>query len=95
MLQNRWLYESKLEAQLARWKAGIAVFRAEARPVGIDDAVRFDQSIDALQHQLDMANHHLSSLRGASDEAWQNVKVSTERSWMNFTAIVQDPAFKY
>jgi len=80
MLQNRWLYESNLEGQLAQWKADLIVLKAEARPVAIDAAVQHDQSIDALQHQHDMASHHLSSLRGASDDAWQDVKTSTD--WM-------------
>lgn len=80
MLQNRWLYESNLEEQLAQWKADITVLKAKARPVDIDAAIQHDQSIDALQHQHDLASHHLSSLRGASDDAWQNVKTSTD--WM-------------
>ncbi|GLH67001.1 hypothetical protein [Geothrix edaphica] len=95
MLQNRWLYESNLEAQLARWKADLAILKAKLRPAEIDAASQHDESIEALQHKHDMTSYHLSSLRGASDDAWQSVKASTETSWMDFTAIVQDPSLHY
>jgi hypothetical protein len=93
--QNRWLYESNLEAQLAQWKADITDLQAQMRPAETDAASQHDESIEALQHKHDMASYHLSSLRGASDDAWQDVKAGTEKSWMDFTAIFQHPARKH
>lgn len=91
MLQDRWLYESSVEVQMARWKSAMAVLKAEAQRADTEAAAHYDEFIDALQHRHDVASHHLSSLRGASDEAWQGVKEETEQSWMSFTAILQDP----
>ncbi|WP_291271817.1 hypothetical protein [Geothrix sp.] len=86
MPENRRTYEGSLEAQLEQWKDDLALLRAKASRVGTDPA-QYEESIAAIQHQHDTASYHLSSLRGASDGAWQSVKASTETGWMEYKAL--------
>jgi hypothetical protein len=81
MPENRRTYEGCLEAQLEQWKDDLALLRAKASRIGTDP-VQYEEAIAALQHQHDTASFHLSSLRGASDDAWQSVKASTGKGWM-------------
>ena len=92
MLEQRKIYESNLETQLARWKADIDVLKAKARRAEVGANIRYDQTIEALQGKHDEACHRLRSLRTASDEAWEGLKVSTEKVWTEFKALFQGSA---
>jgi predicted nucleic acid-binding Zn-ribbon protein len=90
MLENRKIYESHLEAQLAQWHADIDVLKAKARRAEVGMKVRYDQTIEALQHKHEEAGQQLSGLRSASDEAWESVKASTEKFWNEVKSLFRD-----
>jgi hypothetical protein len=90
MLENRKVYESNLEAQLAQWEAEIDVLKAKVRRAEVDAKVSYDQSIDAMQRKHDEAAKRLHSLKAASDEAWESMKSSTDKVWTEFKALFQE-----
>jgi hypothetical protein len=92
MLENRKIYESNLEAQLAEWKADLDVLKAKARRAQVGAQVQYDQSIDSLERKHDEAGSHLRALKIASDEAWEGMKASTEKVWTEIKALFQDSA---
>jgi hypothetical protein len=92
MLENRKVYESSLEAQLAQWGAEIDVLKAKVRRAEVDAKVSYDQSIDTMQRKHDEAAKHLRNLKAASDEAWEGMKSSTDKVWTEFKALFQDSA---
>jgi hypothetical protein len=92
MLQNRKMYESQLDAQLAQWKAEIDVLKAKARRTEVDAKVQYDQSIDAMQLRHDEAARQLRHLKAASDEAWEGLKASTEKLWTEFKSLFHGSA---
>ncbi|GLH73404.1 hypothetical protein GETHLI_19060 [Geothrix limicola] len=81
MLENRKSYEGHLDAQLAKWKAEIDLARAKAGRAEPRAKVQFDLAIDSLQRAHDEANRHLSGLKEASDEVWEDLKLGTEKAW--------------
>ena len=89
MLENRKAYETKLDAQLAQWKADIDVLKAKAKRTSVDVMVNYDKAIEALQEKHDEAGKHLRNLQAASDEAWENVKAGTEKVWLELKAEFQ------
>jgi hypothetical protein len=82
------MYESYLESQMIRWKADLTNLKARGMGAG-SEAMALRNAIEALQLKLDEASYHLSSLKGASDEAWEQVKASTEKNWMEFKTYFQ------
>lgn len=94
MLENRKAYETKLDAQLAQWKADIDVFKAKARRGGVDAMVSYDKAVDALDQKYAEAGKQLDSLKTASDEAWENVKAGTEKIWLEVKSQFQSSAEK-
>jgi len=92
MFENRKIYESHLEAQLAQWKADIDVLKAKAKRAKVDAMVQYDHSIDILQRKHSEADRQLRNLRIASDDAWEGMKSSTEKVWVELKALFQDSA---
>jgi hypothetical protein len=88
MTENRLLYERYLESQMVRWKADLTNLKARGMGAG-SEAMALRAAIEALQVRIDEASYHLSSLKGASDEAWEKVKASTEKNWMEFKTFFQ------
>ena len=89
MLENRKAYESKLEAQLAQWKADLDVLKAKAKRAEVGALVKYDKAIDALQHGHEEASRHLGDLKSASDDAWESVKASTEKVWLELKSLFE------
>lgn len=94
MLENRKVYESKLDAQLAEWKADIDVLKAKAKRAEVGAKVNYDLAIDALQRKHDEAGHRLRDLKTASDEAWESVKSATDKVWVEIKALFQSTTEK-
>lgn len=94
MLENRKVYESKLDAQLAEWKAEIDVIKAKAKRAEVGAKINYDKAIDTLQRRHDEADHHLRDLKIASDEAWESVKTGTEKVWSEVKALFQSSVEK-
>ncbi|MDP1831849.1 MAG: hypothetical protein Q8K67_07305 [Geothrix sp.] len=87
MLKDRKVYESTLDAQLAKWSADLNVLRAKAKRTEVDAQVNYDLAIDAMQRKHDEAAKHLSKLKTASDEAWESVKGGTEKVWLELKGL--------
>jgi hypothetical protein len=95
VLERRRDFECNLEAQLALWKADIDLLKAKSEHAGFDAVVHYSRFIDELQGKYDKVSHHLSSLRGANDAAWESLRDSTEEGFMAFNALSLVPARKH
>lgn len=89
MLENRKAYETKLDAQLAQWKADIDVLKAKTKRAEVDALVNYDQVIEALQQKHEAASHQLRDLKVASDDAWESVKTLTEKAWLELKSLFE------
>ncbi len=87
MLPERKAYESNLEAQLAKWKAELAVMRVQAKDLEGGTKLQSDQVFEAIQHKHDQATHRLNYLKEVRDDAWESVKVHTESTWAEIKAL--------
>ncbi len=94
MLEDRKAYETKLDAQLAQWRADIDVLKAKAKRTSVDVMVNYDKAIDTLENKHGEASKQLGNLKTATDEAWENVKVGTEKVWLEIKSQFQNSAEK-
>jgi hypothetical protein len=92
MLKDRKNYETKLEAQLAQWKADIDVMKAKAAQKKVGAMVKYDEGIDTLMKKHKDADRHLHNLKAATDEAWEGAKASTEKVWDEVKALLAGPS---
>jgi ribonuclease HII len=94
MLDNRKIYENKLEAQLAQWKADLDVLKAKASRASVEAKVKHDELLDSLQGKHDEAAEHLAKLKTATDDVWVQVKTSTEKTWAEVKAFFHSASEK-
>lgn len=94
MLEDRKAYETKLDAQLAQWRADLDVLKAKAKRASVDVMVNYDKAIDELEKKHGEASKQLGDLKTATDDAWGNVKIGTEKVWLEFKSQFQGTAEK-
>ena len=92
MLEDRKAYETRLDEQLAKWKADLDVLKAKAARAEVDAKAGYDRTIEALDRKYTEAGHHLRELRGATDDAWENLKDHTEKAWEEIKAAFSKPS---
>jgi hypothetical protein len=92
MFKNSRIYEGYIEAQLARWTADLEALKSKEGHLNIEAMAHHNDAVDALQLKHAEVSHHLVSLRGTSGEAWEKVKASTEKGWMEFKSAFQGSA---
>ena len=85
-MNKRKRYEEKLDAQLEEWSAQMALLKAKADSATAEVKIQYYKSIEALQYEQDTARMKLDELKGASDEAWEEIKTGVEEAW----TVVQD-----
>ncbi|MCI0653690.1 MAG: hypothetical protein L0Y39_04350 [Methylococcaceae bacterium] len=94
-MNEKEMYQQKLEAQLDEWKADIAKLKAKASGAKADAQIAMNKHIEALERRLEDAQVKLSELVNASDNAWNSVKTGVESAWNSLRFALSDAASKF
>jgi uncharacterized coiled-coil DUF342 family protein len=73
-------YKQKLQAQLSEWNAEIEKLRAKADNAEADARIEYQKQIEELRSMHETASAKLAELKGASDDAWEDLKVGIDRA---------------
>ena len=95
MTDKRKAYEEKLDAQLKEWNAEISLLKAKAENAKADVKLECATKIDALQQKRDTAKAKLHELKGAGDEAWEDLKTGVQKAWEEVKNAFHDAAGKF
>lgn len=93
-MDNKELYQQKLQAQLDEWVADIDKLRAKASGASADTQLQLNREIDTLQARIDEAKGKVSELAEAGEDAWESVKGSTEAIWNSVSTAFGDAIAK-
>jgi len=74
-------YKAKLNAQLDEWKADLDKLNAKADGKSADAKKELNESIDALEAKLAQGRSKLEELKGASAEAFENLREGANSAW--------------
>jgi len=88
MLKDRKAHESRLEIQLARWKADVDKLIARPHAPGAFGEGTRAQTRAALHAKHLEASLHLDDLKRASDEAWLSLKAGADATWTELEAML-------
>jgi hypothetical protein len=94
-MNEKELYKQKFQAQLDEWKADIAKLKARASGAEADAQIAMNKQVEALEHKLEDARAKLSELTGASEEAWDSVKLRAESAWVSLKSAVSDAVSRF
>lgn len=91
-MDKRKAYEEKLAAQLDKWRALIALFKAESNIATAEAKIEYCEIAQTLQHKQDEARVKLMELQAASNEAWEDLKTGGQKAWTEIGAAFHSAA---
>ncbi|TVS12648.1 MAG: coiled coil domain-containing protein [Planctomycetaceae bacterium] len=94
-MDEKKLYEQKLQAQLDEWKAEIDKLKAKADGASADAKMEFSQQIQDLELKLEDGSNRLSELSKASGEAWETLREGVESAWNSLSNAMAEAAGKF
>lgn len=93
-MDNKELYQQKLQAQLDEWTAEIDKLKAKASGASADAQLQLNNEIEMLQTRIDEAKSKLGELAEAGEDAWESVKGSTETIWNSISSTFRETIAK-
>lgn len=87
MPDSRKAFESRLEAELARWTAELDALKARVRSGEAGAEHTADKAVEALQRKRDEAENRLLDLKVASEDTWKSLKAGIEQSWLEIAGM--------
>ncbi|MFN3983674.1 MAG: coiled coil domain-containing protein [Caldilinea sp.] len=93
-MDNKELYQQKLQAQLDEWAAEIDKLKAKASGASADAQLQLNNEIELLQTRIDEAKSKIGELAEAGEDAWESVKSSTETIWNSISSTFSETIAK-
>lgn len=94
-MNDRQLYQQKMQARLDEWKADLDKLKAKASGASADVQLDMNQQISVLERRIDEGKAKLSELAGASEDAWESIKEGVESAWDSLKSGATDAAAKF
>ncbi len=94
-MDEKKLYEQKLQAQLDEWRAEIDKLKAKANSASADAQLELSRQIEDLEVRLEEGSNRLSELSQASGEAWVKLREGLESAWDSLSTAMAEASSKY
>ena len=93
-MNQKELYQQKVQAQLDDLKAEIETLKARVSGTEVDAHSAINKEIAVLEHGLEDAHVKLTELAKAGEDAWESCKNGMESAWDSLKSAVSDAAVK-
>lgn len=80
-MRTRNEYVSALKKQLDAWNADMARWEEKAKVAQADIKERYEQELQVLKAQRELARYNLRLLEGASTLAWTELRKGADEAW--------------
>ena len=94
-MKNKEAYRQKLEAQMREWSAKIDLLKARADQAEAESKIEYSDRIEDLRQRKEALQAKLRELQNASDAAWKDIKVGTERAATDLKDALQSAFSKF
>ena len=94
-MENKEAYRKKLEAQMREWSAKIDLLKARADQAEAEAKIEYRNRIEDLRKKRAVLQEKLNELKKASDAAWKDIKVGTERAATDLRDALQSAFSKF
>lgn len=88
-------YKEKMGAQLKEWGAQVNLLEAKMDDFAVDMKIMRAEEIQALRTKLHVATDKMKELGKASGEAWEQLRVTTDKMWDDLKTGVADAQSKF
>jgi len=80
-MNDKALYQQKLQAQLDVWKADADILKAKAAEATADAKIELHKQVDVLELKLEEGKLKLAELADSGHDAWESLKDSADAVW--------------
>ena len=94
-MDKRRAYEEKFAAQVDKWSAQLAVYKAKTDQATAQAKIDCCEITESLQHKHDEAKTRLQELKDSSDEAWVDIKKGADHAWTEVKTAFHSAASKF
>jgi chromosome segregation ATPase len=88
-------YQKKIEAQLDEWRADIDRLKERARNATAETKMKYQESIDKLEHKMNEGRSKLKDLKESTGDAWDTVKEGADTIWDTMKATFAEVKEKF
>ena len=74
IMDDRTLYEKKIEAELREMQARLDLLRAQAASAAVDVRIRIERELDRLRDRRSELRRGLDELRSAGEAGWTRIR---------------------
>ena len=93
-MDDRELYNKKMQARLDEWRAEIIRLKARGSGASADVQLDINRQVRLLEHNVEEGKAKLSELASAGEDAWESIKEGVESAWDSLKSGVADAAAK-
>lgn len=94
-MNEKQLYQDKLEAKLKEWKAELDKMRAKAEGATADVKLDLKREIEGLEGKMETVKGKLAELASTSDEAFESIKEGVDMAWESLKLSFSEAASKF
>jgi hypothetical protein len=88
-------YEKKIEAQMDEWKIEIDKLKAKADKAEADAQIQYYKQIEDIRAKQEAAREKLAELKGAGEDAWEDLKTGLENALNNLKDAVKSATSRF
>jgi len=93
-MNDRDLYQQKMQARLNEWNAEVDKLKAKASGASADVQLDINEQIRVLERNIEEGKGKLSEIAAAGEDAWESIKEGVESAWDSLKSGVTDAAAK-
>jgi len=93
-MDNKQLYQKKMNAKLDEWKAEVDKLKAKASGASADVQLDLNKLIKELEGKVDEGKAKLAEIAQAGEDSWDAIKESTESTWNSLKSAFSDTVSK-
>ena len=94
-MDEKELYEKKMEAKLEEWKADLRKLKAQAEAASADMTLAFKEHMNTLADKIEEGEHKLEALTDRADDAWDEFREDLESAWNKIKSQVSESTQRY
>lgn len=94
-MNEKDLYQQKLEAQLNEWQADIDKMKAKMAGASVGAKLELSQHLNMLEGKVEEGKEKMSELSETTDENWEAMKTDIDSFWESITAEFKEAYKKY
>jgi len=94
-MNEKVLYQQKMQAQLDEWLAKIIILKARSKAASADVQLEMNKQIKALENLIEKGKSKLSALAKSSEGAWESLKDGMESAWVTMKSAVNEATLKF